>query len=93
MTVAQTLDGHIATCRYQHVATTLLKPVFMTEDAMRPDMTWAAAIPKDSPDKVDSLQPNPNGFMELNALPLILDVISMLQVNDESIMYLKQWLQ
>ena len=79
--------------RYQHVAQALLKPVFLSEESMRPDMTWAAAIPKDSPDKADSLQPNPNGFMELNALPLMLDVISMLQVDDESIMYLKQWLQ
>jgi hypothetical protein len=50
----------------------------MSDDSMRPDMTWAAAIPKAEPETADSLAPNPDGFMEMNDLPLMLDVVSML---------------
>jgi hypothetical protein len=70
----------------------MLHPVFMSNDSMRPDMTWAAAIPKAAPETADSLTPNPNGFMELNDLPLMLDVVSMLNVDDERQENLKNWL-
>jgi hypothetical protein len=55
-------------------------------------MTWAAAIPKAEPETADSLAPNPDGFMEMNDLPLMLDVVSMLNVDEEQLQNLKQWL-
>ena len=79
--------------RYQYEAAAILHPVFMSDDSMRPDMTWAAAIPKDAQENADSLQPNPNGFMELNDLPLMLDVVSMLEVDDDQTSRLEQWLR
>jgi hypothetical protein len=71
----------------------MLDRVFLTSNGLKPNMTWAAALPKGPPKKPDSLSPNPDGFMELRDLPLMLDMVSMLQVDQDRIVALELWLK